>query len=67
MATWLVHNVIGFEQAALLHRIAAFTMGVVFVIHLGKVFHKAFIKQEKGIFTGVQQFGPKSSGHKRFL
>ena len=67
MATWLVHNVIGFEQAALLHRIAAFMMAVVFVIHLGKIFYQVFIKKEKGIFLGVNSLVPRLQDIKDFF
>ncbi len=67
MATWLVHNVIGFGQAALLHRIAAFTMGVVFLFHFIKILYKAFIKKQKGIFTGSDSLVPRWQDIKDFF
>jgi cytochrome b subunit of formate dehydrogenase len=67
MATWLVHNVIGFGQAALLHRIAAFTMGVVFSLHLGKILYKAFVKKQKGIFKGPDSLVPRGKDIKDFF
>ncbi len=67
MATWLVHNVIGFEQAALLHRIAAFTMGVVFLFHFVKILYKAFIKKQKGIFKGPDSLVPQWQDIKDFF
>lgn len=67
MATWLVHNIIGFEKAALLHRIAAFTMGVVFITHLSKIFYKGLIKKEKGIFSGVNSLVPRWQDFKDFF
>ena len=67
IATWMVNNLFGFELAALMHRIAAFMMGVVFIIHLGKVFYKAFIKKEKGIFFGVNSLVPRWQDIKDFF
>lgn len=67
MATWMVHNVIGFGQAALLHRIAAFTMGLVFLSHLVKLFYKAFIKKQKGIFKGPNSLVPQWQDIKDFF
>lgn len=67
MATWLVHNVIGFGQAALLHRIAAFTMGVVFLFHFVKILYKAFIKKQKGIFKGPDSLVPQWQDIKDFF
>ena len=67
MATWLVHNLIGFEKAALLHRIAAFTMGLVFLSHLVKILYKAFIKKQSGIFTGQSSLVPRLQDIKDFF
>lgn len=67
MATWLVHNIIGFEKAALLHRVAAFTMGLVFITHLSKIFYKGLIKKEKGIFSGVNSLVPRWQDFKDFF
>jgi cytochrome b subunit of formate dehydrogenase len=67
MATWLVNNVIGFEKAALLHRIAAFTMGIVFFTHIVKIIYKAFVKKEKGMFSGVNSLVPRWQDFKDFF
>ncbi len=67
MATWVVHNIIGFEQAALLHRIAAFTMGLVFFVHIAKLIYKALIKREKGLFSGANSLVPNWQDFKDFF
>jgi len=67
MANWIVHNVIGFEQAALLHRIAAFTMGLVFLFHITEILYKVFIKKQKGIFKGSNSLIPNWQDFKDFF
>ena len=67
MATWMVHNVIGFGKAALLHRIAAITIGLVFFSHLSKILYKAFIKKQKGIFKGPNSLVPNWQDFKDFF
>jgi cytochrome b subunit of formate dehydrogenase len=67
MATWMVHNLIGFEKAAFLHRTAAFTMGIVFLSHLIKILYKAFIKKQKGIFKGQNSLVPRWQDVKDFF
>ena len=67
MANWLVHNVIGFENAALLHRWAAFTMGVVFLSHFIKILYVVFIKKQKGIFKGQNSLVPCWQDFKDFF
>jgi cytochrome b subunit of formate dehydrogenase len=67
MATWVVHNVIGFEKAALLHRIAAFTMGLVFLFHIGKIFYKVLIQKQKGFFKGPDSLVPQMQDLRDFF
>jgi cytochrome b subunit of formate dehydrogenase len=67
MANWVVHNVIGFENAALMHRWAAFTMGVVFLSHFIKILYVAFIKKQKGIFKGQNSLVPHWQDFKDFF
>ena len=37
---WIANNIIGFEMAALVHRIAAMVMGLLFIVHLVILFKK---------------------------
>jgi cytochrome b subunit of formate dehydrogenase/NAD-dependent SIR2 family protein deacetylase len=67
MANWVVHNLIGFENAALLHRWAAFTMGLVFLFHFIKILYVAFIKKQKGIFKSQNSLVPRWQDFKDFF
>ncbi|MBC8403008.1 MAG: hypothetical protein H8E14_16095 [Candidatus Marinimicrobia bacterium] len=58
MANWFVHNIIGFQFAAIAHRVAASLMGVVFFVHLSILFRKAVLEKKKGIFWGPDSLVP---------
>jgi len=58
LANWFVHNIIGFQFAAIAHRVAAGTMGVVFLVHLIILFRKVVLQNKKGIFWGVDSLVP---------
>jgi len=67
MATWLVNNVIGFGDAALLHRIGALIMFAVFALHIALIIYKAFIRKEKGLFWGPDSLTPNLQDGKDFF
>ncbi len=66
LANWFVHNVIGFQFAAIAHRVGASLMGVVFIVHLAILFRKAVLEKKKGIFWGPNSLVPNFQDLKDF-
>ncbi|MCP5102988.1 MAG: hypothetical protein GY950_06405 [bacterium] len=58
LADWVANNIVGFNTAALLHRIAGITLLAVFVFHIITIIHKVLIKKEKGLLWGDQSLVP---------
>jgi len=52
LATWFVNNIISLQAAALIHRIAATLMVIVFTIHVIILLYRWLVRKEKGIFYG---------------
>ncbi len=67
IANWFVHNVIGFQMAATLHRVAAILLIFIFFIHLYRIFYKAFIQRQKGVFFGPDSLMPNMQDFKDFF
>lgn len=67
LANWVANNIVGFNMAALLHRIAGITLLVTFAYHVFTLIHKAFIKKEKGIFWGPDSLVPNLTDFKVFF
>ncbi len=67
IANWITNNVIGFGTAALLHRIAAFLLIVIFFIHISTFLYKKFIEKKKGIFFGPDSLVPNGQDFKDFF
>lgn len=67
IANWIANNVVGFGTAALLHRIAAFLLITIFVIHISSLLYKKFIKKKKGIFHGPDSLMPNAQDFRDFF
>jgi predicted CXXCH cytochrome family protein len=67
MATWFVQYVFGFGTAALLHRIAGFTLFTVFFLHVARVVYRLAIKKEKGLFSPAKSLVPNGQDAKDFV
>ncbi|NQU68461.1 MAG: hypothetical protein HQ510_11005 [Candidatus Marinimicrobia bacterium] len=67
LATWFVNNIIGFENAALLHRAAAILIFTVFFIHLCIIIYKAFVIKKKGVLFGPNSMVPNLTDFKDFF
>ncbi len=66
MASWFVHNIIGFGVAAIAHRVAAGLMVLVFVVHLWMLFKAAVVDKQKGLFWGPDSLVPNWQDAKDF-
>ncbi len=67
LANWLVHNIVGFRTAAILHRSAAITLGLVFLAHILNLLYKTFVKKQKGMFWGPKSLVPNLQDVKDFI
>ena len=67
LANWFVHNIVGFQAAAILHRVAAVTLFIVMGVHLGILFYEALLKQRKGLFWGPDSLVPNMQDIKDFF
>jgi len=67
IANWYAHHIVGFRTAAVLHRLAASLLGVVFAINLILIFYKRFIQKKRGIFLGPDSLVPNWQDVKDFF
>ena len=67
LANWVVHNLVGFKTAAVLHRFAAILLAIVFVIHLSIIIYKVIVKRDKGVFWGPNSLVPNLQDVKDFI
>ncbi|MCK5519518.1 MAG: hypothetical protein KAI81_00270, partial [Candidatus Marinimicrobia bacterium] len=67
LSTWLVNNIVGFRTAAILHRIAAITLGLLFIFHIANLLYKLISKKQKGIFWGPRSLVPNLQDVKDFF
>ncbi len=55
---WIAQNLIGFQSAALLHRIAGVILGVLFLGHVSHILWRVFKKKESGVLWGPTSMVP---------
>ena len=67
IANWIANNVVGFGTAALLHRIAAFLIISMFLIHILSLLYKKFIEKKKGVFYGPDSLMPNAQDFRDFF
>ena len=66
-ATWFVQYILGFGTAAILHRVAAFTLFAVFFLHLVRLAWRFFVYKEKGMFSAGKGLIPNLQDAKDFV
>ncbi len=67
LASWFVSNIISLGTSALLHRLAASLLFVVFALHIGMIMYRWIVKKEKGLFTGPNTLVPRWQDIKDFF
>jgi cytochrome b subunit of formate dehydrogenase len=58
-ASNLAHALGGFETIIFFHKACAVMLSVCFALHLGYVFHAAFVRGERGVFWGPDSMAPQ--------
>jgi len=67
VATWFVQYVLGFGTAALLHRVAAFTLFGIFFLHVARLFWRVVVRKEKGVFASSKSLVPNLQDARDFV
>lgn len=66
-AAWVAKNIVGFDSAALLHRIAGVFLIAVFVAHLCHLAFRILVKKEKGLLWGENSLVPNLKDFRDFF
>lgn len=67
LATWFVNNIISLRTAALIHRIAATLLVIVFTIHVIILLYRWLVQKEKGLFYGPNSLVIRPKDFKDFF
>lgn len=66
-AQWIANNLIGFEAAATVHRVAGVTLCLLFLVHVLDLLHRSFVKKEAGMFWGPNSMVPNGKDFADFF
>ncbi|MCP5353387.1 MAG: cytochrome c3 family protein [Chromatiales bacterium] len=66
-AQWIARHLLGFEAAAMAHRIAGVTLIVLFFVHLGEIAFRALVRREWGILWGWNSLVPNLKDIRDFI
>jgi len=67
LATWFAQNVVGFKTGAIMHRLAATLIGLIFMYHILSLLYLKFVKHQKGLFWGSKSLVPRWQDIKDFM
>ena len=57
-AQWIANNIVGFEAAATLHRVAGITLSALFLFHVLDLAYQILVKKKKGLLWGPNSMVP---------
>jgi len=66
MAAWIAQNIIGFEMAALAHRVAGITLVALFFVHIGELAWRLIVYRDWGLLWGPRSLVPNLKDIKDF-